>query len=570
MIEAVVRLEWLLRARRDGFRSLLSFYFVCLLLDCCALYYGVIGDIFLPPSPSRSGRLLAAAVEFLWIQQWLLPLLLAPPFVANAFAAEKASGVLPLLLITSLTSGEIILGKFIARTVPLMLLGLAHLPFWGLIAGLVGIDLWSMCVLAGGSLLPILGASAVSLLASVCCRKTADAVVAAYAVFGLLILSSWAVESATTSICPGSVSLAILQNGLQPFGPSFLLEPLWDGRLELLEAGSRVLIASAAWGMVVIGCLGLACWRLKPGSTNRSETRRARLRSRRPLVGDEPICWKERYRERRMPLALFRNIPTWLALLGIFMGTWCLVLWSFCPIGTDFAELVECLRAGDLYRLGSHLGTGAPPARPVVALVLMIGMLILAALTVGVRCATAVSGERENHTWELLLLTPLSTQELVQGKVRGILRSTLPYVASYALAAVPLAWLAGSAEVLITLLAVLISAPTLWLAGAVGINQSVRCDNTWQSILATVRLIIGGTFLTIFVSNFVLGFLALIVLGLGILPGHLRLLLSLLILGSFWGLAYRQGSREYLAKAEKWIDDCERGLGATIKSTDLP
>ena len=46
MIEAVVRLEWLLRARRDQFRPLLSCYFVCLMLDCCVLYYGVIGDIF--------------------------------------------------------------------------------------------------------------------------------------------------------------------------------------------------------------------------------------------------------------------------------------------------------------------------------------------------------------------------------------------------------------------------------------------------------------------------------------------------------------------------------------------
>jgi ABC-type Na+ efflux pump permease subunit len=565
MIEAVVRLEWLLRARRDQFRPLLSCYFACLVLDCCVLYYGVIADIFLPPSPTRSGQLVAMAVEFLWIQQWLLPLLLAPPFVANALAAEKVNGVLPALLTTPITSGEIVLGKFIARAACLMLLGLAHLPFWGLFAGLAGFDAGLVCALAALSLLPIPAASAVSLLAAVWCRKTADAVTCTFVLFGILIFGSWAVDAALMSLCPGCAWLVAVQCALQPFSPNFLLEPVWQCR-SVFEIASRALIAMAAWGSVVVGCLALACWRLKPTTIDRPEIRRIGLLSLRRAVGENPIVWKERYRERRMPLALFRNIPTWLSLPAVFVGTACLVLWTLCPNETGFADLVECLWAGDWHTLGSRLATR--PARPAPALLLTIGMLLLGTLTVGVRCATAISGERESHTWELLLLTPLSTQEIVCGKVRGILRSTFAYVAVYALAAVPLGWLAGSAELLmITLMGVFISAPILWLAGAVGINQSARCDNSWQSILATVRLIIGGTFLTIFVSNFAAGFLGLIMFGLGILQSRLGLPLLLLVLGSFWTLMWWQATREYMTKAEKWIDDSERTPGSAIKPT---
>ena len=146
--------------------------------------------------PGRSGRFLAAAVEFLWLQQWLWAFLLAPPFVASAFGSERTKGALPLLFATPLISGEIILGKFLGRVFPLVLLGLAHLPFWGLLVGLLGLDPLAAGVLAAASLLPILAVGAAGLLASVWCRKTADAVVALYAVFAIGILGVWSSAAA--------------------------------------------------------------------------------------------------------------------------------------------------------------------------------------------------------------------------------------------------------------------------------------------------------------------------------------------------------------------------------------
>jgi len=217
-----------------------------------------------------------------------------------------------------------------------------------------------------------------------------------------------------------------------------------------------------------------------------------------------------------------------------------------------------------------------------LVLVTGLGILLLAALTVGVRSATAISGEREHRTWEALLLTPLSTRELIHGKVRGILRSARPYLAVYALATVPLACLAGQGVLLATLLTLLLAGPILGVAGAVGIQRSARATDSWRSILDTVGALIGAALLTVVVSNFVLGFLGLVVLGLGHLveilaidlplldwvgiePRYQRWFCFLLGLGSLWTVFCWQARRECLAKTEKWVDDFERTPRAEIR-----
>jgi hypothetical protein len=90
-----------------------------------------------------------------------------------------------------------------------------------------------------------------------------------------------------------------------------------------------------------------------------------------------------------------------------------------------------------------------------------------------------------------------------------------------------------------------------------------------------VRLITVGTVLTAVVLNFVIGFLALLIIGLGefikkltdSLPvldwlgmerPYQRGLYCFLAFGSFATLLCWQASREFLAKAVKWVDDNER------------
>jgi ABC-type Na+ efflux pump permease subunit len=571
-MRAVIHLEWLLRARREQFRALLSCYGLFLFLDCNALYIRVVlgpDGIFLSPAPGQSGRFIAAGVQFLWLQQWLMPFVLAPPFVASAFEMEKANRVLPLLFTTTFTSGEIILGKFLARAFPLVLLSLAYMPFWGLFVGLLGLDPLSAGILATASLLPILATSAASLVASVWCRTTADAVVALYIAFAAGILGVW---------------LLGLENAVPPLCPNYLLEPIWDGWRGLPELGRRALSATAVWGSIVVGCLGLASWRLRSQAAERPVIRGGRLSSRRPAVDDEPIRWKECYRERRLPLAMVRCIPTWLVLFGVFVGTAHLYFSSLLPSEVTIGDLVDCVRTGEFQALGHQLRSKAQASGPAIGLAssMGLGMILLTALTVGVRCATAITGERECGTWELLLLTPLSTRELIAGKVRGILRSNRTYLAVYALAAVPLAWLAGQGELLVTLLTLLLVGPVMWAAGAAGIYHSARAANSWRSILSTVGLIISGALHIALVSNFVVGFIGLIFYGLTGLFDNPASSLPLLdwfgmerryqsafcflsALVALWSACCWQVGRDRLQKTEKWIDDSERARCCEIQ-----
>src|SRR5262245_66316966 len=71
--------------------------------------------------------------------------------------------------------------------------------------------------------------------------------------------------------------------------------------------------------------------------------------------------------------------------------------------------------------------------------------MLLASLLVGIRCSGAVSGEREKQTWEALLLTPLTSRQLIRGKLWGIMGASLIYVLAYAVPALLLS-LAGSAS----------------------------------------------------------------------------------------------------------------------------
>jgi hypothetical protein len=164
--------------------------------------------------------------------------------------------------------------------------------------------------------------------------------------------------------------------------------------------------------------------------------------------------------------------------------------------------------------------------------------LLLATLIVGVRCSGTITGERERQTWDGLMMTPLTVQEVVRGKLRGILRSTWPYLLAFwfgtglvagftaddprlmlvALVLVPAvggllalqmpAWRAWFATGMVVLVAatggldaaliVAVSLGVTWLAmyflGAVGLYWSARSQSSWRSLVGTLALGYAGGF----------------------------------------------------------------------------
>src|SRR5262249_14598396 len=126
--------------------------------------------------------------QALAVTQLALALLAAPAATAGAVCLDRARGTLAHLLVTDLTSAEIVLGKLAARLVPVVGMVLCGLPFLALGTLLGGIDPESVL----GLLLVRLGAAvlgcSLALTLSIWGTRMTEVVLTTYAAWLVAIL----------------------------------------------------------------------------------------------------------------------------------------------------------------------------------------------------------------------------------------------------------------------------------------------------------------------------------------------------------------------------------------------
>ena len=142
------------------------------------------------------------------------------------------------------------------------LVALAGLPLFALLAGFGGVEPITLLALGVALIVPLFALASLTLLASVWCRQTRDAVLALYVVGTLAGLAVW-----------------YFQGPLRYFNPLFVLAPAWGAwrGLDLAELGQRLLLSSLCWGSLGGVCLGLAIWRLRPAYVAELENERPRI-----------------------------------------------------------------------------------------------------------------------------------------------------------------------------------------------------------------------------------------------------------------------------------------------------
>ena len=122
--------------------------------------------------------------------QLTLVLLAAPAATAGAICLDRSRGTLTHLLVTDLTDREIVLGKLAARLAPILVLVAATLPVMELLTLLGGVDpdalLGAFVVTLG---VAVLGCC-LALVFSIRVRRTHEALLATYAVWGLWLLGT--------------------------------------------------------------------------------------------------------------------------------------------------------------------------------------------------------------------------------------------------------------------------------------------------------------------------------------------------------------------------------------------
>ena len=447
----------------------LFFYWLYLLNSNLLGHYVMRGQ---KVEPDAAVAFVNSATSTLIVQQFLLLALCTPALTAGAITDEKTRGTLQYLLTADVTGWEIIVGKLFGRVWQILILSLTSLPMICFLTGLGGYHPIAIAVPYVLVLVPVFAIASASLLASVWCRQTRDAVLVVY--LGLFAAAG-----------------LVAATGLEGyFNPMHVLESAWGEEVNMAELGQRAAICTASWLCFGLVFLGLASWRLRGAYLRQLENegviKKARWwRAQRRPVGDDPLRWKESEVEGVAPLLILRRVPRW---LGVVVTAAATVFSSLAILGANLrsmhtSEVLALLAKFDFADVLADL----EPASAEFQRQGLFAMFV-ATLLMGLRCSGAVTGERERQTWEALLLTPLSVKQLMRSKLWGIIGASYPYLAAYAVPALLMSLLGGAGAFSWTAFLLGLSWLGMAYAGSAGLWCSARSSSSWRSLLTTVGL----------------------------------------------------------------------------------
>jgi ABC-type transport system involved in multi-copper enzyme maturation permease subunit len=409
----VFALEWLRTSRRWQLFAVRAFFILGLLIGIFIVHFTIPDTRFVSKLRQQAevGRQLFYFVTGIQITVLLLA---APAATAGGFCIDKARGALLQLLVTDLSATEIVLGKLAARLLPTLGLIACSVPVLYLCTWFGGIDteaLLGFYLVSAG--VAIFGC-ALTLTLSVWGKHTHEVLLVTYMIWLLVLLARPLYDNAGTFLAlwgpaPPWVDL------LDPYWVTYA--PYWSPgttswREPTLFLGGAV-VASALL-TILAGARIRAVTVRQAGS---SEGKRGRWsiffrlpRFLGPSLNRNPVAWREWHRKR---------LKGWVGL----------VLLVYALLATFFS-----LVALQLVRTSPGM-TGYIFACFVNGLQVAVGLLFISISSV-----TALAEERVRGSLDLLLVTPLSSWEIIWGKWWGSYRKMPLLVILPCLLTVVLAW----------------------------------------------------------------------------------------------------------------------------------
>jgi ABC-type transport system involved in multi-copper enzyme maturation permease subunit len=426
MIAAVFQAETMRVARRGRHRRIFKLYTWVLLAEFLFLCYSMVlraalgRDVLRAQAP----EVLLGYFELFMGQTALLLILATPALAAGAIGDEKARGTLSLLLTTALSTGDIVLGKWLAHVVLILFLALPVTPLIVLLIACAGLPGYWIALWLAETLMLAMALAAATLLASVWTRRASAAALLVYL------------------LCA-----ALLAPRLYAAAPS----PSLAGAARSSPAGLGALPATTA------ACLGLACWRLRPAHAAQLAGGQRWSPAPwlcRPPVSDAPLRWKERHAGELGLLTFLRRVPRAARLAAVACVG---VAASLATFGNARASFAHGLT-----------------------------LILIPGLIVAVRASGIICAEREKKTWDDMLQSPLSTTALVRGKLWGVIDSVRPYLGIYLVPALTVAVCDGPWPVFCIVYSWLAAWALLYYLGANAVRCSAESAGSWQSLLRTV------------------------------------------------------------------------------------
>jgi ABC-type transport system involved in multi-copper enzyme maturation permease subunit len=456
--------EWVTSTRRWQVYALRSVFVLGLLI--ALLLMGISAGAARVVSAPAALAALAELGESLFMAvigtQLTLVLLAAPAATAGAICLDRSRGTLTHLLVTDLTDREIVLGKLAARLTPVLVLIAATLPVMELLTLLGGVDpaalLGAFVVTLG---VAVLG-SCLALVFSIRVRRTHEALLATYAVWGVFLLGRPMLNELNQAT---GLSLRPLPWTVDPYllaYAPYLRPGSWDWRDDVHFFLGTCGISAVLVLLAIVTIRRVGARDAQPGMARRPRHSGASIEPPRSLVSRmlggagptldfNPVLWREWHRTRP---------PQWArVVVTLFVAV--SVLFSLIAMGR---HRMDELRT---WVNGFHISFGL--------------------LFVSVMAATSMAEERVRGSLDVLLTTPLETWRIVLGKWLGSYRLVPPLVILPVLVVFGAGRSGGERE----LAAMLMAAFVLCSGAAVtslGLAMATWCSRLGRALGLTVSL----------------------------------------------------------------------------------
>lgn len=465
--------------------------------------------------------------QILCIVQLLLTLFFAALSAASAVSQEKDRRTFVILLITDLRDTEIVLGKLLGALLPVLVQLLVTAPVLALLLLLGGID--PEQVVQAVLVLGAAGVAAGSLggLVALWRERTFQALALSVLFLVLYVGLAQAVGVVGPRLSPG-VDWDTVRAWLDPFSAMLtVLDPPAGGWSGLAPAYGFVLVM-LGWCAVLNG---VGVWKLRKWNPS-GEPIMQRETPDAVAALDASAEADQRARAHAAPgkaREVWANPILWREIRTLAYGRRPLLV--KLAFGTALAFILY-FALGELNRPGGRPAFAAAYGLAPVA--------ILSLLLVSAQAVTAITSERDGAALDVLLVTDVSPNEFVFGKLLGVLYNTKEYLIPPFLLAVfyavrgaltktppgadPAAALAANFGPMLAVLGSL--AVILLFAVVLGLHVSLRVTNSRLAIvntLATVFFLSVGTLISIYLivinggdfANQWLSFVAFLVVGVG-------------------------------------------------------
>jgi ABC-type Na+ efflux pump permease subunit len=464
--------------------------------------------------------------QILCVVQLLLTLFFAALSAASAVAQEKDRRTFVLLLLTDMRDYEIVLGKLLGALLPVLAQLLVTAPVLALLLLLGGID--PEQVVQAVLVLGAAGVAAGSLggLVALWRERTFQALALSVLFLVLYVGLAQAVAAVGPRVAPGTDWDAV-RAWLDPFSAMLtVLGPPAGGWQGLAPAYGFVLVM-LGWCAVLNG---IGVWKLRKWNPSGEPIMQRETPDAAELDASEEA--EKRAKAHAAPgkaREVWANPILWREVRTLAYGRRPLLVKLAFGLALAF---ILYFAVGELNRPGGRPGFAAAYG--------LVPLAVLSLLLVSAQAVTAITSERDNAALDVLLVTDVSPNEFVFGKLLGVLYNTKEYLIPPFLLAVfyavrgaltrtppdadPGAAFAANFGPLLAVAGTL--AVLLLFAVVLGLHVSLRVTNSRLAIvntLATVFFLSVGTLISIYLivinggdfANQWLSFVGFLVVGIG-------------------------------------------------------